>query len=179
MSLLESLSDPNRHSKQPNSFAAVQTTWNKSGAKAPKPQTDSESRATVAADSSGKKSSHEFQKEISRLDKKITKVATTVGTLYNQINLLIEKQNKSGASNGRQTVDASRNSLQTDKTGGPPSNELVNFVTTLEKIVNKNSERQSSEVYAWRDVSFFMMGVTSMCLLSSAFLVYNLKQKNT
>ena len=102
---------------------------------------------------------------------KITKVATTVGTLYNQLNLLIEKQNK--------TVDASRNSLQTDKSGGPPSNELVNFVTTLEKIVNKNSERQSSEVYAWRDVSFFMMGVTSMCLLSSAFLVYNLKQKNT
>ena len=94
MSLLESLSDPNRHSKQPNSFAAVQTTWNKSGAKAPKPQTNSESRATVAAGSSGKKSSHEFQKEISRLDKKITKVATTVGTLYNQINLLIEKQNK-------------------------------------------------------------------------------------
>ena len=50
-----------------------------------------------------------------------------------------------------------RNSLQTDKTEGLPSNELVNFVTTLEKIVNKNSERQSSEVYAWRDVSFFMI----------------------
>ena len=179
MSLLESLSDPNRHSKQPNSFAAVQTTWNKSGTKAPKPQTSSESKATVAADSSGKKSSHEFQKEISRLDKKITKVATTVGTLYNKINLLIEKQNSSGASNGRQTVDAGRNSLQTDKTGSPPSIELQNFVTALEKIVNKNSERQSSEAYAWRDVSFFMMGVTSMCLLSSAFLVYNLKQKNT
>ena len=112
------LSDPNRHSKQPNSFAAVQTTWNKSGTKAPKPQTNSESRATVAAGSSGKKSSHEFHKEISRLDMKITKVATTVGTLYNQINLLIEKQNSSGASNGRQTVDAGRNSLQTDKTGG-------------------------------------------------------------
>ena len=179
MSLLESLNDPNRHSQQPNSFAAVQTTWNKSGTKPPKAQTNTNSRNTAAAGSSGEKGSHEFQKEISRLDMKITKVATTVGTLYNQINLLIEKQNKSGASNGRQTVDASRNSLQTDKTGGPPFNELVNFVTTLEKIVNKNSERQSSEVYAWRDVSFFMMGVTSMCLLSSAFLVYNLKQKNT
>ena len=40
MSLLESLNDPNRHSQQPNSFAAVQTTWNKSGTKPPKPQTN-------------------------------------------------------------------------------------------------------------------------------------------
>ena len=175
MSLLESLNDPNRHSQQPNSFAAVQTTWNKSGTKPPKAQTNTNSRNTAAVGSSGEKGSHEFQKEISRLDMKITKVATTVGTLYNQLNLLIEKQNARGASKGRQTADAGRNSRKTGETRGSAPNELEHFVTKLEKIVNDNSERQSSEAYAWRDVSFFMMGVTSMCLLSSAFLVYKLK----
>ena len=146
MSLLESLNDPNRHSQQPNSFAAVQTTWNKSGTKPPKAQTNTNSRNTAAAGSSGEKGSHEFQKEISRLDMKITKVATTVGTLYNHINLLsLRKKRKGAISKGRQTADAGRNSRKTGETRG---NVLMNWSIlspVLEKIVNENSERQQQE----------------------------------
>ena len=179
MSLLESLNDPSRHSKQPNSFAAVQTRWNKSGTTPPKPQANTETRTTAAVSSNGEMNTHKFQKEVSRLDMKITKVATTLGTLYNQINLLIEKQNTSVVSSGHEPTEAGQHSLKTGKTSGPGPNKLEHIVTRLEKIINDSKETQNREAYAWRDVSFFMMGVTSMCLLSSAFLVYNLKQKNT
>ena len=92
MSLLESLND--LIGTRSNSFVAVQTTWNVRH-EAPKAQTNTNSRNTAAAGSSGERV-YEFQKEISRLDMKITKVATTVGTLYNQLNLRLRNKRKGG-----------------------------------------------------------------------------------
>ena len=179
MSLLDSLKDKNRHSEQPNSFAAVQTTWNSSGIPPPKPKqnlnnnnNNNNNGAVKRKTSTDGMENKAFKEEMSRLNNKISTVANTVGALYNQINILAEATKK--------------NPNTTTNNNNDKMNDLNYIVKQLEKIINNNNTNNNNKNYnmngtvkqkvfennVWRDVSYFMMGVSTISILSSVFVLY-------
>ena len=180
MILLESLKDKNRHSKQPASFAAVQTTWSNGNLPPPKvkpreKRTIKKVNKTVNELNRDTVENNFLQEEMSRLENKISTVASSIGTLYNQLNIFIEKQKEDERQKNNNNLKRSDINKNNDKKNESNNvNDLNNISNKLGELIDSINSYENS---TWRDVSYFMMGVSTMSILSSMFLIYtNRKQ---
>jgi ABC-type antimicrobial peptide transport system permease subunit len=181
MSLLESLNDKSRHSKQPASFAAVQTTW--SSGNVPPPKANSREKKTIKKVNKNVNELNSdtvenkfLQEEMLRLENKISKVASSIGTLYNQLNIFIEKQKEDERRKNNNNLKKSDNinSGNYKKNEIDNANDLNNIASKLGEIIDSVNSYKTN---TWRDVSYFMMGVSTISILSSMFVIYtNRKQ---